>query len=122
MAEEWKAVQCTPNSLIQLNGVTNFASMRSAQELSTLEATAPAFHHRVLSALKAGGKVRAEENIQPQRSYETRGQVIKASFRQGASVKDTKEKRKGVVIQAAAGYTKKSHTPVHRIADNKGNS
>ena len=47
-------------------------------------------------------------------------QARKSDFSRGAEVRDVKERRKGIIIQASVGYTKKSRTPVHRVADKHG--
>lgn len=121
-------------------GGTCFANMNTVEDLQSCCDMNPeaAFHNLATRRIIAMGKVRGEQR----RSGEEVGEVpnfdikpaprainkvklnVKAHnvFARGMSVKDRTNGRKGVIIHANAGYTKSSHTPVHRICDNKGNA
>lgn len=43
-------------------------------------------------------------------------------FSKGATVKDSNLHRKGIIIKANAGHTRKSHSPVHLICDENGDT
>lgn len=118
MANEHKPESVSPSALIQVGG-TNFASMRDSSQLASLEASAPAFHRQVLNAIKGSGKVRDTEVAETMFASVKK---LSNKITNGVTVKDNVRKTKGIVIQAKAGYTKKSKTPVHRIADRQGNS
>jgi hypothetical protein len=109
-------------NLIQVGG-TNFASMNSVEALNSMEASAPSWHRATMDRLKAAGKVR-EENIQPEQFEQRQSQVMLRdsikTFGQGAIVKNA-EGKKLTIIKASAGYTKKTRTPVHKVADKAGN-
>lgn len=121
MAEEHKAIPVSSSQLIKVGGTdyTSFANMNSVNDLASVEMAAPAFHRRYVDALKASGKVRDDTLIAP-RSVAVLPQQAKG-FKRGVSVVTT-EGKKVTIIQASAGYTKRSNTPVHRVADKKGNS
>src|ERR1700751_1421432 len=94
------------SSLIPVGG-NNFQKMTDASQLSSLEASAPAFHRSVLNALKAAGKVREDEKLvemmKGRREQVTEGPRM--GFRTGSPVID-KQGRKLTIIHARAGHTK----------------
>ena len=123
MADETKPVLVSPNALIKVGG-NNFMNMTDASQLTSLEQSAPAFHRRVVDALKASGKVRAEDPIvaQAQRHSQPefyRPQQQKMRFTTGAIVQNKAGKRL-TIIKASAGHTRKNNIPVHRVADKNG--
>ncbi len=122
MSEEWKAERVDSSSLIQVGG-TNFFNMRGVQELQSLEASAPALHRRMLAALKASGKVRDDGTHETEYlPSHASAQRSKIGFGNGARVFDLKRRVKVTIIYAKAGYTKKTKTPVHRVANRDGES
>lgn len=110
------------SSLIPVGG-RNFYNMHAVEDLDTLERDPAANWHRgLMQGLKASGKVRDDSVMEEA----TRVRVVpdhrNRKISRGANVKDRKTRRKGIIIAAAVGYTKKSKTPVHRVADKNGNS
>ena len=106
-----------------------FAAMQSAAELDMMCSQAPEDHRIITESIKRMGKVRGEESFQEATGAEvinTRPKKkVKAQalgFGHGAMVKDVKERRKGIIIKANAGYTAKTRQPVHRIADEDGDT
>jgi hypothetical protein len=101
-----------------------FAAMQSASELDMMMASAPEDHRLITEKIKRMGKVR-DDSSGPGAEVIVTKRKVKAQvfdFGFGAMVKDTKERRKGIIIRANAGYTAKSHKPVHQVQDVKGNS
>jgi hypothetical protein len=121
MAEN-KPVPVSSSALIPVGG-RNFASMTDASQLDSLKASAPAFHNAIDRALKVQGKVRDMDSIQEIKSkqYYTPKRVEPKGFVTGAPVIDN-EGRKLTIIHASAGHTKKTHTPVHRVVNKRGES
>jgi hypothetical protein len=121
-----KAIPCAAPSL----GGTCFANMRSAADLDSLQASNPfaADHQARMNRVIARGRIKAEQKagIRPSRINEFISapprRVVYASFSQGATVKDINLRRKGIIIKANAGYTAKSHKPVHKVCDEGGNT
>lgn len=120
----------SPSSLIKLEG-KNFFNMTSAEDLSFIEASAPAWHTRMLHALKASGKIREDQVMAPDpsnRGYVRNMQATRheKKFTRGTlcKVKDDGERpgKKVTIIHASAGHTKKTHTPVHLVADRNGDT
>jgi hypothetical protein len=118
MSDYKGAVRCSPSDLIPVNG-NCFANMSDVAQLQSLEASAPSFHRRVVDALKASGKVRGEDVLE--NATVIRDPRPRKKFGIGARVRDVEKGRKGIIIHASAGYTKKKHTPVHKVADKNGN-
>jgi hypothetical protein len=110
------------SALIPVRG-RNFFSMQDASEISSMEASAPAFHNRALTALKASGKIR-DEDPYPVR-YESRSQAKRITaiqgFIKGAPVID-REGRKLTIKAASIGHTEKKHIPVHKVVDKHGDT
>ena len=119
MADETKPVPVPSSSLIPVGG-TNFSSMNDISQLQSVEAQAPAWHSSTIARLKAAGKIR-EETIQPEQFKQAVSvqQSKVTTFGTGARVM-TSEGKKVTIIQASAGYTKKTKTPVHRVANKAG--
>jgi len=111
-----------PSSLVQ-GAEKSFSRMRSASDISMAEATAPAFHHRIMDAIKAQGKVRGDGTSIPEREAAA-GVVLppRKAYVVGARVLHSETGRKLTIIHAKAGYTKNTHRPVHRVADKDGNT
>lgn len=122
MSNEWKAVPVSSSELIRLGG-TNFFNMQSVQDLQTVESTAPAFHTRVLNALKASGKVR-DDGTHYDATLPIHAPINRQmnNFGRGARVYDRTKSVKCTIIHANAGYTRKTRTPVHRVADRSGDT
>ena len=118
MGDDWKAEKVSSSALIPVGG-TNFASMNDASQIDTLRMTAPGIHHSLDRAIKASGK-HIEELAVPQQERILLPVKRKASFGVGTRVINAKG-RKLTIIQANAGYTKKTRTPVHKLADTNGN-
>lgn len=119
MSEYKGSVRCEASSLIPVGG-NNFYSMRDVSQLNALESSAPAFHRAVVNGLKASGKVRGEDVVEA--ATVIRDPRPKKKFGTGAKVRDKEKRCKGIIIQANAGYTRKTNIPVHRVADSNGNS
>ena len=104
-----------------------FAAMQSSAELAMMCASAPEDHRLITERIKRMGKVRGEDP-QGQEIIDTRKKVkvhAAIGFGDGATVKVTSGDhagRKGIIIQANAGYTAKTRRPVHRVSDSKGRS
>jgi hypothetical protein len=107
-----------------------FANMQSAAALDQLCASNPnaAYHNQITERIKMRARILAEKKAgirRPRReeAFEPAParRIVHASFSMGATVKDLKTRRKGIIIKANAGYTAKSHKPVHRISDSDGN-
>jgi hypothetical protein len=102
-------------------GGTCFQNMQSVADLDATCRCAPGEHNVINERLKRIAKVRAEakQGTQP------RTVIVKAqhfTFSKGATVKDLSTGRKGIIIKANASYTKKSHSPVHMICDENGDT
>lgn len=121
MADDWKPERVSSSSLIPING-SNFYNMRGVQDLQSLEGSAPAFHRRMLEALKASGKVRDDGTHQEVESIPSHASAPRRrkGIGNGARVMDLKRGIKVTIIHANAGHTKKSKTPVHRVANRDG--
>ena len=117
---EHSAVPVSPSSLIKPGG-TNFSSMQSLDDLHRAESKAPDFHRRTLDALKATGKVRDDGTQQRSAMPSSVTPTKPRGFKIGVRVMN-KAGKKLTIIQAQAGYTKKTKTPVHRVADRQGES
>lgn len=127
-----------------LEGST-FGNMQTVSDLQTCCAMNPeaGFHNVVTRTIVAHGKVRDQQrqmardmdiddepNALDAPNFELPNPVrskpkpaITASrkaFGRGMSVKDKSNNRKGIIIQANAGYTKKTRINVHRVCDSKG--
>jgi len=115
-------------SLARLGG-TNFFNMRDASQLNSVVASAPPFHQNVTRALIASGKVMPKDPIVERAILQTmpatrtiRAATPRLVFTRGTPVVHTPTGKKLTVIQASVGHTKKTLTPVHRVADKRGNS
>lgn len=104
---------------------TCFANMRSAADLPL----SPASHDEMTRRIVAAGKIRSSQRSESEygSDYVPPRQVVaraekRNSFARGTKVRDVNTGRKGVIIQASAGHTKKTKTPVHRVSDKYGNS
>lgn len=103
-----------------------FQNMRSLDDLKAACSTAPATHQQAMDWVISHGKKRGD--FEPPRRVEKpqpRAQVtISAarSFTRGRYCKDKVSQRKGIIIHANAGYTRKTNQPVHKLADKNGNS
>lgn len=96
-------------------GGTCFQNMQSVADLPIN----PSAEDASLARLRRKGILRSEGQSAPRRV------TVKAhsfGFSKGATVKDVKTGRKGIIIKANAGYTKRSHTPVHTICDENGDT
>lgn len=102
-------------------GGTCFQNMQSVADLDATCRSAPGDHAVITARIKQLGKVRAEtkQGTRP-RNITVKAQHL--TFTKGATVKDVKTGRKGIIIKANAGYTKRSHTPVHTICDENGDT
>jgi hypothetical protein len=120
-----KPVPATAPSL----GGNCFMNMRTPKDLDTLCASAPSSQSVYMSKLRAAGArktghhvpanmPREEVYVRPVQSIKTQ----KVRFVKGADVKDLSTSRRGIIIQANAGYTAKTHKPVHRLCDARGNT
>lgn len=119
MTDENKAVPVSPSALIPVGG-SNFFNMQDLDQLRSMEASAPAWHGNSVRNMIANGKVR-EENNNPEHLITGRAQAKDLpTFGIGSRVRN-KEGKKATIIQAVAGYTKKTNTPVHKVSDKKGN-
>lgn len=127
---ENKPERCSPSALVPLRG-NNFYSMRNVESLAAMEGSAPEFHRRAMNGLIASGKVR--DNDDPSIETTSRSTVVerlnrlsspvtikRLFFAEGVKVKDTQEGRKGIIIKASVGHTKKHKIPVHRVSDANG--
>lgn len=124
MADDWKAERVAPSAILP-PAKSSIMAMDSVNDLNAAESSAPGFHRRVLDALKASGKVKsphAEDFEEREPVSIHRDPIRTARIERGSDVRDIKTKRRGIVIKACAGYTKRSHTPVHRIADRHGDT
>ena len=115
--KETKAVPVSPSALIPVGG-SNFFNMQNVSDLQSLEAQAPPFHQAINRAIIASGKAR-EEDYQPEHVTVRQPKAI-PTFGVGAQAR-TREGKRVTIIQASAGYTKKTRTPVHKVADKRGN-
>ncbi len=101
----------------RINGMC-FANMQTVSDLDMACAAAPADHALITDALKGMGKRHAQQAVdntpRGQRAATIRASLPK--FTKGASVRDNNG-RKGIIIKAAAGYTSRKKTPVHKIID-----
>jgi hypothetical protein len=113
MSNDFKPVPVPASALIPVGG-TNFANMNDIRELRSLEESAPAFHRNITRSLVAAGKVR-ENNVELEQLHNR-----PSKFGLGAIVKN-KMGKQVTIIQVSAGHTKKTNTPVHKVADKKGN-
>lgn len=118
---DWKPEHVSSSSLIQLEG-TNFQNMHSVDDLRSIQAGASSVH-RAWDAPVTGGKVSDGYDPPPRRvNFVSPVRIKTMIFSSGAKVQDNKKDKKGVIIQMNAGYTQRTHTPVHRVADKQGNS
>jgi hypothetical protein len=118
-----KAIPCAAPSL----GGSCFANMRSSADLDSLCASNPfaADHEARLNRIKARGRIKAEQKAgirQPRINEFISAPVRVHGFSRGATVKDVNLRRKGIIIKANAGYTAKTHKPVHTVCDEDGNT
>lgn len=114
-----------PSSLIQIQDATNFASMKTVDDLENAKMRNPAagWHEAVRRAFQW-------QNDDPQGLFEAKVTTLAKSrkvgniqaFVPGTRVKDIKHRRKGIIIQANAGYTKKRKRPVHLVVDREGDA
>lgn len=118
MGDDWKAEKVSASELIPVGG-TNFASMTDASQIDSMRMTAPGEHRFLDNAIKAQGKHKAELAVPHQERIIIPPQR-KLAFGVGSRVVNQSGK-KLTIIQANAGYTKKSKTPVHKLADKSGN-
>jgi hypothetical protein len=98
-----------------------FANMQSAADLDMMCSSAPEDHRLITERLKQMGKVRGEEKMGMRPRVITSVKARTSGFGNGATVKDLERRKRGIIIKANAGYTAKSHKPVHKIADEDGN-
>lgn len=98
-----------------------FANMQSVSDLEMMCSAAPEDHRLITERLKQMGKVRGEERMGVRSSVKAHSASRVATFSRGATVKDLERKKRGIIIQANAGYTVKTHKPVHKLADEDGN-
>lgn len=123
MSDEHKAEPISSSALIRVGG-TNIASMNSVNDLIAVEMTAPPVHRSYVNALKASGKVKDSDLIASSLASSSAQHVqVKSikTYSRGSSVVN-KEGKKLTIIEASAGHTKKTKTPVHRVSDRKGNT
>src|SRR5260221_462658 len=115
---EYKGPERVDASQLAPGASTSFSRMHSAADISSAVASAPDFHSRVFAGLKAQGSIRDDSVASsPARQQAT----SRRAYIKGARVQHKETGKKLVIIKANAGYTKQSHTPAHRVADNKGN-
>lgn len=115
--KDWKPVPIDSSALIPLGEkVTNFASMTSVNDLRTMKARAVG-HPDPAPHLEDNAVGRSMQERIP---LTRKPKEIPLS--KGVTVYDKLMKKKGVIIKANAGETKKTHTPVHRLADARGDS
>lgn len=118
---EHKAVPVQPSALIQ-GGSRSFASMRDVTQLRTVMARAAMENPVHKLATQALGVM--EDTSIP--TMPGRPQTVKASSQpkitRGMKAADAKTGKMVTVIKASVGFTKKSKTPVHQVADSKGNA
>ena len=106
----------SPGSLIQ-------GGSRSLSKVDprSLQASAPAWHEAALNALIRNGRA-----VPPQQQSreEVVGDIVvpRKRFEVGARVMHRESGKRLTIIKANAGYTNKSHTPAHRVADREGNT
>jgi hypothetical protein len=101
-----------------------FQNMQSVADLDSTCATAPGEHTMITERIKAMGKVR-EARRQGVRMSDREVDVPRPrrmTFSNGATVRDVKSRRRGIIIKASAGYTKKTHSPVHKLCDENGDT
>lgn len=121
MAEEYKGP--TPVSRSSLIPIQNkcFYNMQDASELDAMEHDpGAAWHRRALDGLKAQGKVRDDSVLEESSGVRVIRDPKNKHFRTGSQVVDNDKQKKGIIIAASVGYTKKRKTPVHRVADKRG--
>ena len=116
MADETKAVPVPASALIPLKG-THFCNMGSVDDLRSAISAAPPPDQSVPRSFLASGVEQsvhiARVNIQPRK-------IEKLQCGRGAYVRDTRLGKKGTIVKMNAGYTKKTHTPVHKIRNQRG--
>lgn len=112
-----KTVPVSPSALIPLGG-KNFSNMRSVQDLRSLQASASGMHGAMDPTSRLKKDTEVSSVVIPAR------QQMKTAkkFANGVIVQDKRMRRKGTIIQASAGHTKKTKTPVHQLADREGNA
>lgn len=119
MAEkEWKAEPVSASSLIPVGG-TNFASMKDASQLRSVQASAPPMHRQYDRASTGGALEDNEVGRSALQRVPMNNRVLN-NFGLGAAVHDNNKQRRGVIIQASVGTTRKTKTPVHKISDSRG--
>jgi len=98
-----------------------FANMTNVNDLVAMRAMAPSEHqmedNRFMTIAATRGKA---GRVNPARNITVKAEHL--TFSKGASVKDKKTGKRGIIIKANAGYTAKTHAPVHRLADDNGDS
>jgi hypothetical protein len=114
--EGYRVERVPPPSL----GGVCFQNMHSAADLQSVCAQAPEGHTLITNRIRAMGKARAESSqpLPPRITVKAERQT----FTRGSTVKDLKTGRRGIIIKANASYTAKSHSPVHRICDENGDT
>ena len=129
MTTEWKPDPVSASSLIQVgkdnSNYRSLANITSMDQLLSIEASAPSFHTSAMRALETAAKMRQrnsnDEETQQIVSRHHIQREPKAEFGRGAKVVN-KEGKRLTIIYANAGVTRKSKTPVHKVADRKGNT
>jgi hypothetical protein len=117
--KEHKAVPVSPSALIPVGG-SNFFNMHDVNDLNTLIAQAPPDHQMLNRAIIAQGKIHGTAQDAEQAIT---GRIIQrpklTTFKKGAIAR-TSDGKKVTIIKANASYTRKTHAPVHRVADGRG--
>lgn len=123
MGDGYKGPERVDSSALLPGAQKSISRMQSASDISMAEASAPAWHRNTLDRLKAAGKVREENQAPPRREiYGDIEPPVRKTFITGARVVHKETGKKLTIIQARAGYTKRSHITAHRVADKDGNS
>jgi hypothetical protein len=95
-----------------------FQNMPTVDAVDSIRATAPDLDREYgIRARKPGQAFVPQPRSLPPRAQVT---IAAAAFSRGRTVKDKSNGRTGIIIKANAGFTKKSHTPVHEIVDHRG--
>jgi len=120
---EHKTERISASALIPVGG-DNFYNMRGPEDLEMLKMSNPniGFHEQtrrlfgVKEDTKAGLFEAGASQVRSPRSS------ILLGFSDGARVRDTKKKKKGIIIETNVGYSKKKRIPAHRVSDKNGNT
>jgi hypothetical protein len=122
MGNDWKPERVDSGWLIP-GAKNSFSQASSVADIQMMEAEAPPDHRVFTDAIVASGKVRAP--VQREEVDLVRPQKVKPKvFARGARVTAISGKGRGkklTIIKANVGETNKTHTPVHRVADEDGN-